>query len=415
MPIRPVDIKKTDLQKLPNGMNAVGYVPGLNLYVRGPSSKQWIFRHTCKVCRTKHKVSIGIFPQDSLDDAVTNAYAARSKVGQGVCLKGEKYKEQKRIEVDAQQAITFSEALDEFWPSIQKGLSDRKAYQWKSTLDYYVVPKIGNERIVDLKTKKILEVLTQKGEAADKRQMDNFWLDRTKVAQDVRQRMEKIISMAIAYHELDVANPAAKANGLGELLPKQNRAVLHHKSLAWESAPAFWQLFKNKNTQSQKVLKILALTGKRVSEVTEMTWGELDLESGLWTIPWQRLLKKQVQEDHREPLSDLAIEILRSQPRDGDFVFQSGNRTPLSDTAIRKQHRRWWKGEKVDTHGFRGTIRTFFYDNDQLGFSKEHVEVMLTHGQSKLDAAYQRGDGYRRRKKMMQVWADYMAGKLEVP
>ena len=108
MPIRPVDIKKTDLQKLPNGMNAVGYVPGLNLYVRGPSSKQWIFRHTCKVCRTKHKVSIGIFPQDSLDDAVTNAYAARSKVGQGVCLKGEKYKEQKRIEVAAHQAITFS-------------------------------------------------------------------------------------------------------------------------------------------------------------------------------------------------------------------------------------------------------------------------------------------------------------------
>lgn len=100
------------------------------------------------------------------------------------------------------------------------------------------------------------------------------------MAQDVRQRMEKIISMAIAYHELDVANPAAKANGLGELLPKQNRAVQHHKSLAWESAPAFWKLFENKNAQSQKVLKILALTGKRVSEVTEMTWAELDLESG---------------------------------------------------------------------------------------------------------------------------------------
>ena len=414
MPTKPTDVKKSEIHRLPLGENSVGYVTGLKLYVRGPTNKQWIFRRTCLVCRKKHKVSIGIYPDDSLEVAIANAHAAEAKRSQGICLKGEKRQEEKRIESVADESLTFAQALEQFWPSIERGKNDRKIFQWKSTLEYYVLPIIGNERVIDLNRRKILEVLTQSGEAANGEEIESLWLDRTKVASDVRQRMEKIIAMTIAYYDLDIANPAAKANGLGELLPKQNRAVEHHKSLRWEDAPAFWEVFKDKDSQSSKVLKILALTGKRVSEVTKMTWDELDLDAGLWTIPWQHLLKKGNQEDHREPLADVTIDIFSSQVREKDLVFPSRNHTPLSDTAIRKQHRLWWEGEKIDTHGFRGTIKTFFSDNDQLGFSKQHVEVMLTHGQGKLEEAYQRGDGYRRRKEMMQIWADYMTGKLEI-
>ena len=40
--------------------------------------------------------------------------------------------------------------------------------------------------------------------------------------------------------------------------------------------------------------------------------------------------------------------------------------------------------------------------------------MMLTHEQGALDQAYQRGDAYRRRSEMMQVWADFVTGKMDV-
>jgi integrase len=93
-------------------------------------------------------------------------------------------------------------------------------------------------------------------------------------------------------------------NGLKELLPKQNRIVQHHKSLEWQEAKAFWGSIKDLNYQSARVLKVLLFAGKRVSEVTRMSWDELDLDRRLWVIPWEHLLKKGNQNDHREPLAD---------------------------------------------------------------------------------------------------------------
>ena len=87
MPTKPTDVKKSEIHKLPLGENSVGYVTGLKLYVRGPTNKQWIFRRTCLVCRKKHKVSIGIYPDDSLEVAIANAHAARRKGRKAFVLK----------------------------------------------------------------------------------------------------------------------------------------------------------------------------------------------------------------------------------------------------------------------------------------------------------------------------------------
>ena len=91
-----------------------------------------------------------------------------------------------------------------------------------------------------------------------------------------------------------------------------------------------------------------------------MEWDELDLDAGLWTIPWQHLLKKGNQEDHREPLADVTIDIFSSQVREKDLVFPSRNHTPLSDTAIRKQLRLWSRAEKLTPMGSEAPSRLFF-------------------------------------------------------
>ena len=74
-----------------------------------------------------------------------------------------------------------------------------------------------------------------------------------------------------------------------------------------------------------------------------MEWDELDLmqDCGLFH---GNTSGKGNQEDHREPLADVTIDIFSSQVREKDLVFPA-EITPLSDTAIRKQHRLWWQGK----------------------------------------------------------------------
>jgi integrase len=75
------------------------------------------------------------------------------------------------------------------------------------------------------------------------------------------------------------------------------------------------------------IVKLLALTGQRRSEVGGMEWRESDLENGLWTIPASRSKNKR---QHAFPLSPEAIEIIKSLPRfsGSRFLFSPGNTPP---------------------------------------------------------------------------------------
>jgi integrase len=58
---------------------------------------------------------------------------------------------------------------------------------------------------------------------------------------------------------------------------------------------------------------MLLVTGQRLREVANAKWSEFDLDNALWTIPAERM---KGDAEHEVPLSDLALEILRSIPTD---------------------------------------------------------------------------------------------------
>jgi integrase len=70
------------------------------------------------------------------------------------------------------------------------------------------------------------------------------------------------------------------------------------------------------------LFRLLALTGQRKSEVAEARWSEFDLAKKLWTIPPERM---KADAPHVVPLSDPAIEILKSLPRfeKADHLFST--------------------------------------------------------------------------------------------
>ncbi|WP_419722239.1 tyrosine-type recombinase/integrase [Serratia fonticola] len=62
------------------------------------------------------------------------------------------------------------------------------------------------------------------------------------------------------------------------------------------------------DTPSYTVMRFLMVTGARKSEVTKMTWSELDLDAQIWTLPATRTKTRQ---ERIYPLPAVLIELLK--------------------------------------------------------------------------------------------------------
>src|SRR4029450_8479202 len=66
----------------------------------------------------------------------------------------------------------------------------------------------------------------------------------------------------------------------------------------------------------------------------------------------------------------------------------------------------------VVTHGFRSTFRDWAAES--TSFPNHVVEMALAHAvQDKVEAAYRRGDLFEKRRKLMEVWAEFSCDALK--
>jgi integrase len=90
----------------------------------------------------------------------------------------------------------------------------------------------------------------------------------------------------------------------------------------------------------------------------------------------------------------------------GDYVFpgRNGNK-PLSNMALLMVLRRMKRGD-LTGHGFRSCFRTWCAE--QTTFPSEVAEAALAHAvPDAVIKAYLRTDFFDRRRKLMQVWAQF--------
>jgi integrase len=166
-----------------------------------------------------------------------------------------------------------------------------------------------------------------------------------------------------------------------------------------------------------RALEFAILTGMRTEGVIEARWSEIDRAEKIWTIPPERAKRKnQNWKEHRVALTSAALKLLATMGggEDGrEFVFP-GDRPgrPLSNGAMLElvKEMNWTdeKGSRITPHGFRSTLRT--WAAECTNFPDELVKAAL--GQtvgSKVDAAYQHGDFFEKRKRFMAAWADFCA------
>jgi integrase len=130
-------------------------------------------------------------------------------------------------------------------------------------------------------------------------------------------------------------------------------------------------------------------------------WGEI--RGDIWTVPADRMKGGK---EHRVPLSARAREVLEELPREGEFVFPGARPgKPFSNMVLLVLLRRMGRGN-ITAHGFRSTFRDWCAEC--TGYQREVAEAALAHTiESKVEAAYRRGDLFEKRKRLMAEWADF--------
>jgi integrase len=152
-------------------------------------------------------------------------------------------------------------------------------------------------------------------------------------------------------------------------------------------------------------LEFLILTAARTGEIIGAQWDEIDLQIKVWVVPEARM---KAGREHRVPLSAAAVAILThmNEARESDFVFPGGKKgQPLSNMAMLAVLKRMGRRD-LSAHGFRSTFRD--WAAERTHFPREVVEMALAHTiESKVEAAYRRGDLFQKRRRLMEAWARF--------
>jgi integrase len=115
--------------------------------------------------------------------------------------------------------------------------------------------------------------------------------------------------------------------------------------------------------------------------------------------------------EHRVPLSDRAVEILRALPREKNnpYVFIGPRKGGLSNMAMAATLGRMGR-DNITVHGFRSTFRD--WAAERTSFPNHVVEQALAHAVGdRVEAAYRRGDLFDKRRKLMADWAKFATTK----
>jgi integrase len=393
MPKKAVELGALQVGRLAKpGRYAVGGVAGLQLWVSETGARSWVLR--AMVGGKRKDMGLGGFPDVTLAGARDAARRARSQVAEGVDPVAKRRDDRARLAAENARARTFSQCSAAFFEDKSaEWHSDKHRQQWVNSLKNHADPVIGELFVRDITLAHVLDVVKP------------LWREKTETATRVRGRIEAVLDWATVRGYREGDNPARWRGHLEQLLPKPGKVskVTHFAAVDVDAVAGFTLALRKVGGIGARALEFGILTAARSGEVRGALWSEIDLQAAQWVIPAERMKGKK---EHRVPLSKQAIKLLEEMPRfeKVDLVFPGSKDQPLSDMTLSAVMRRM----KVNAvpHGFRSTFRD--WASERTNFPRDMAEMALAHViESKVEAAYRRGDMLAKRLKMMQAWADF--------
>lgn len=163
--------------------------------------------------------------------------------------------------------------------------------------------------------------------------------------------------------------------------------------------------------------KLLLLTMVRKSELTNATWSEINFTEALWTIPKERMKRRN---PHLVFLSQQALDFfiaLKTFAGGSEYVLPSRYDTdkPMSSATLnqvltltyRLAQKEGQTLAKFGPHDLRRTASTLLHE---AGYNTDWIEKCLAHEQRGVRAVYNKAEYREQRAEMLQDWADMIDG-----
>lgn len=378
-------------------------------------TRSWLLRYVSPDTGKPAVMGLGSLDDVSLATARQIASEAREMIkARGIDPLLARNSERVRRKLEASQRKTFGKCVEAYLAAHAHDWKNAKhSKQWETTL-IKNAQALADLPVASIDVEHVLDVLRP------------LWHRVPETASRLRGRIEKVIDFAIAsnHRKPEAGNPArwdrmrillgSKAAAQKMKRKKQGRGE-HHPAVHFEDIPRFMTALRRNKYMSARALEFLTLTAARTDEVIGATWAEIDIAAKLWTVPAGRMKRER---EHRVPLSDRALDILKALPREegNPHVFIGKPEAPLSNAAMAEllkgmtgkgQYRLDRPDAKHATpHGMRSAFRD--WAGDRTKYQREIIEFCLAHGiDDETEAAYRRSDALDKRRRLLDVWAKY--------
>ena len=265
-------------------------------------------------------------------------------------------------------------------------------------METYTAPVLGDMRVDRVGRADVLAVLSP------------VWTSKPSAARKLRQRIKAVFAWAMAHGHIEI-NPAGEV--IDAALPAMPAVKAHFRALPYQDAGEALRTVEasSSSLSARLCFRFLLLTAARSGEARGATWDEIDLDAATWSIPASRM-KAGV--EHRVPLSAQALAVLdtaRLLADGSDLVFPSLLKPGrlMSDMTMTKLLRTCGLADRATVHGFRTSFKTWTMEAIDTPWAVGEAALAHTIGNS-TEAAYARTDLFKRRRALMQAWADYVSG-----
>ena len=277
--------------------------------------------------------------------------------------------------------------------------NDKHTKVWLACMETHVFPVIGNSGVDTIDSVTVRDLLAP------------IWMEKQETSRRILQRVGVVLDFA---HIKGWRPAETSLKSVRKGLPRHKRDDSHFNAMPYQDAPAFLAKLRGEvHTAGRDGLEFTILTAVRSNETRFANWPEFDLRKGIWTIPGARM-KTGV--THIVPLAPAAVQILErrweGRTSDDGLVFFSTPRKAMSDMTMTKALRDLGVKD-AHVHGFRSTFTDWAAETTST--PKEVVDKALAHKlPDKVEAAYRRTDFFERRRLLMNLWADHLAGSSKV-
>ncbi|HET7831821.1 MAG TPA: integrase arm-type DNA-binding domain-containing protein [Gallionella sp.] len=367
---------------------------GLFLLVTPSGGKWWRLKY--RFGGKEKLLSLGTYPEVSLKEARERRDEARKLLAGGVDPSANR----KAVKAaKSERAANSFEAIAREWFAKQSATwTENHGNRIIQRLERDAFPWIGGRPIADITAPELLAVL-RRIEARGA----------VETAHRALQNCGQVFRYAIATGRAE-RDPSPDLKGS---LPPVKQS--HHAAIT--EPKAIGELLRAiDGYQGQFItkcaLRLAPLLFVRPGELRKAEWAEIDLEKAEWNIPAERMKMRQ---PHLVPLSAQAVAILKelhALTGSSKYVFPGArtNGRPMSDNAILAALRRMgFAKDEMSGHGFRAMARTIL--DEVLQVRPDFIEHQLAHAvRDPNGRAYNRTAHLGERRKMMQLWADYLDG-----